>query len=89
MLGKTTDGKLLFGYARLPWLDYLEPALSAREPKVVKKDCLKITVEVQNFGQVTSKPTKLLIVDSLPFRKPEVATGRITSYNVCYTKLLR
>ena len=33
LLGKTSDGKLLFGYARLPWLDYVEPALSARLPE--------------------------------------------------------
>ncbi|GAB4107870.1 glycoside hydrolase family protein [Echinicola sediminis] len=58
MLGKTSKGKLLFGYARLPWLDYLEPALSARLPKIEGEE---LTVEVQNFGQVKSGPAKVKV----------------------------
>ncbi len=38
LIGKTTNGKLLFGYARLPWVDYLQPALSARLPKITNKN---------------------------------------------------
>ena len=34
LLGKTAEGKLLFGYAQLPWLNYLEPALSPRLPRL-------------------------------------------------------
>lgn len=30
LLGRTSEGKLLFGYCRLPWIDYIEPVLSAR-----------------------------------------------------------
>lgn len=62
MLGKTTEGKLLFGYARLPGVDYLMPALSARLPEIetVGKN-VKIRLEVQNFGQVPSDPTSVRI----------------------------
>jgi hypothetical protein len=63
LLGRTSDGKLLFGYARLPWVDYLEPALSPRAPKIDKKgDGFTIAVEVQNFGQVASRPAAMQIV---------------------------
>ena len=31
LLGKTADGKLLFGYSRLPGIKYIEPVLSARK----------------------------------------------------------
>lgn len=56
LLGKTAAGKLLFGYARLPWLNYLEPALSARLPQFFVKDGKgAVELEVQNFGQVDSE----------------------------------
>lgn len=62
LLGRTSSGTLLFGYARLPWIDYLQPALSARLPDVTKKKkSTKIEVEIQNFGQVTSTPTDIKI----------------------------
>ena len=38
LIGRTKEGELLFGYARLPWLDYLEPALSSCLPVLRKKD---------------------------------------------------
>ncbi|MGQ7870744.1 glycoside hydrolase family protein [Sunxiuqinia sp. sy24] len=62
LLGKTKQGKLLFGYARLPWLVYEEPILSARKPMVVEKDG-KTTVrfEVSNFGQVASQATTVVV----------------------------
>ena len=55
LLGKTSQGKLLYGYARLPWLDYLEPALSSRLPVLqTNASGYEIEVEIQNFGQVAS-----------------------------------
>jgi len=62
LLGKTGDGELLFGYARLPWLNYIEPVLSARLPAITKgNDTYQLKIEVQNFGQVSSEPTPILI----------------------------
>jgi len=76
LLGKTSRGKLLFGYARLPWLNYLEPALSARMPKMTEKaDGFHIAVEVQNFGQVASEPADLKIIYCTIDQDVEVATG--------------
>jgi hypothetical protein len=62
LMGKTKQGKLLFGYARLPWLDYNQQALSCKYPELsLDRKKLKIEVEVQNFGQVASKPSKIEI----------------------------
>jgi hypothetical protein len=78
LLGKTTRGKLLFGYARLPWLSYIEPALSARMPKFVRNDDgFNIAVEVRNFGQVTSEPANLRIMYRTNDRDVEVAAGTV------------
>ena len=74
LLGKNSTGKLLFGYARLPWLNYLEPALSPRAPEVTRRDAkTQVTVEVENFGQVKSEeaPVRLSFTDA--FGRP-VAT---------------
>jgi alpha-L-fucosidase 2 len=78
LLGKTPQGKLLFGYARLPWLDYIEPALSARMPKITETaQGFHIAVEVQNFGQVTSEPAPLKIMHLSDEREQELATGLV------------
>ncbi|MHC4120227.1 MAG: glycoside hydrolase family protein [Planctomycetota bacterium] len=78
LLGKTATGKLLFGYARLPWLNYIEPALSARMPRIVAKERgFDITVEVQNFGQVASEPTELGIVKKANGREVELVAGTV------------
>jgi hypothetical protein len=58
MLGKDKKGKMIFGYARLPWINFIEPILSARKP-VFKNG--KLTVIVENHGQVTSKPSFLTL----------------------------
>ncbi|WP_139958687.1 glycoside hydrolase family protein [Flavicella sediminum] len=58
MLGKTKKGALLFGYARLPWLEYIAPILSARKPEYKNGE---FTVVVENDGQVASKKTFLTI----------------------------
>jgi hypothetical protein len=78
LLAKTTRGKLLFGYARLPWLSYIEPALSARMPKFVRNDNgFSVSVEVRNFGQVTSEPANLRIMYRTNDRDVEVAAGTV------------
>jgi hypothetical protein len=78
LLGKTSSGKLLFGYARLPWLNYLEAVLSASPPSIAKKgDDFMIAVEVQNFGQVASKPAPLKVVCNTDGREVEAASGTL------------
>lgn len=62
LVGKTADGKLLFGYARLPWLNYLQPALSARLPKIIKdKNTCTAEIQIQNFGQILSEKAEVKV----------------------------
>lgn len=58
LIGKTTSGKLLYGYARLPWISYNDPILSARMP-IFASDSPDISVVVENFGQIASKKAVL------------------------------
>lgn len=60
LLGKTKKGQLLFGFAKLPWVDYIQPILSAKAPLFLKtSNGFKITIEVANFGQVASEKSSL------------------------------
>lgn len=62
LLGKTNRGELLFGYARLPRVNYIEPILSARLSEISKGiDGWHLKIEVQNFGQVPSEPAPIEI----------------------------
>ncbi|WP_339880637.1 glycoside hydrolase family protein [uncultured Algoriphagus sp.] len=56
MLGKDRNGEMVFGYSRLPWVDYNQAILSARKPEILKEKGI-VSVKVENFGQVNSKKT--------------------------------
>jgi hypothetical protein len=78
MLGRKRDGTLFFGYARLPWVDYMEPALSARMPDFVQVDGKSaLSVEVQNFGQVSSTDVEVSIYVIHDGQAEEVASGAV------------
>ena len=80
MIGKTSAGKLLFGYARLPWVSFNEPILSALLPVITANDKgFTLKVEVQNFGQVASKTDKLKVTYLKDGNEVEVALGTIPS----------
>lgn len=71
LLGRTSDGKLLFGYCRLPWVHYDEPILTVRRPQVTSQDEKRVLrIEVSNHGQVASKPSEIQV---------EVANLRLVS----------
>jgi hypothetical protein len=60
LIGKTPQGKLLYGYARLPYVNYIEPLLSALAPVfTLRTDGVELSVEVKNFGQVASQEATL------------------------------
>ena len=78
LLGKTSMGNMLFGYARLPWVNYIEPILSARLPEIsAGSDDCHIKIEVQNFGQVPSEPTPLEIGYILTGQIVNMASGNV------------
>ena len=90
LLGRTRQGKLLFGYARLPWLNYLEPILSASLPTLADPaEGRTFHVEVQNFGQVasTSAPLKILVGPDDP--TTEIASGSVSALGPFEKTVLR
>ena len=78
MLGKTKKGNLLFAYCRLPEINYKEPYLSARKPEfITDENGFVAKVEMQNFGQVASKPSTLKIQYIIDDKTIEIASARI------------
>lgn len=75
LLGKYKNGKLLLGYARLPWVEYIEPILSARLP--VLKASNNLEVEVENFGQISSKKANLKVELINGQETDEIASAKI------------
>lgn len=80
LLGKTSEGKLLFAYARLPWLNYNEPALSTRLPIFTETEgATTIKLEVQNFGQIKSGEPNVEIFLSTGEKYISIASQKIDS----------
>lgn len=62
MIGRNKAGNLIYGYARLPYVDYRPAILSARCP-VYDSGKGELKVEVQNFGLSASKETEVVIMN--------------------------
>lgn len=78
LIGKYKDGRMLYGYARLPYIDYIEPILSARAAVFTKSGKgLECTVEVQNFGQVSSKKALVEVGYKQEGKTIKVASGMV------------
>lgn len=78
LLGKTKTGKLIFGYALLPWVNKLEPIMSARLPIfTLGNNGFDIKVHIDNYGQVTSKGNELLLTYTKNSQQIELGRGKI------------
>lgn len=78
LIGKYKNGKMLYGYARLPYADYTEPVLSARAPSFHQTEKgWNCDIEIQNFGQVASKASSLKLEYTIDGKKVNVASGNI------------
>lgn len=78
LIGKYKNGRMLYGYARLPYIDYIESILSARAPVFTKSGKgLECTVEVQNFGQVESKKALVEVGYKKEGKTIKVASGMV------------
>ncbi len=78
LIGRYKNGKMLYGYARLPFVDYLEPILSARAPVLTEKGYkVSYTVEVQNFGQVASSEASVRLAYTKEGKTINVASAKI------------
>ncbi len=78
LIGKRKDGTLLYGYARLPGVSYMEPILSVGAPRFELKNKNGIcTVEVQNFGLVASNEATVKVEYLTDKKKVKVGSGRV------------
>lgn len=76
LLGKNKQGKLLFGYSRLPGVSYIEPALSARKP-IIDSSSNELKVDVENFGQVSSQKSTIHVYKINGEENIEIGFGSI------------
>ena len=78
LIGKYKNGRMLYGYARLPYIDYIESILSARAPVFTKSGKgLECKVEVRNFGQVGSKKALVEVAYKKEGKTIKVASGMV------------
>lgn len=62
LLGRKKNGELIYGYTRLPSVQYITPLLSARKPVAEKADgTLRFKVMVENYGMTASSPCRIRI----------------------------
>jgi hypothetical protein len=79
LIGRTTAGSLLYGYARLPYVNYLEPVVSAKIPTfTARPQSVDVSVEVENFGQVASPETTLRLTVEKDGKWLDAGKGNIT-----------
>ncbi len=78
LIGKYKNGKMLYGYTRLPYIDYIIPELSATAPVFyMSEKGLTCKVEVQNFGQVPSSKTSIKVEYDNNGKITTVSSGNI------------
>ena len=70
LLGRDKKGKLLFGYASLPYVDYKPAILSGLRP-VYHSEKNELTIEIENFGLSASKTTLVLPLQSGTWQEKE------------------
>lgn len=72
LIGRSTKGELLYGYARLPYVDYAPALLSARCPQYDKESGV-LKVRVGNWGLSASQQAQLEVLCD----GKTVATGQV------------
>ncbi|WP_321479481.1 glycoside hydrolase family protein [uncultured Bacteroides sp.] len=78
LIGKKKSGDMLYGYARLPYVNYVEPILSARAPHFQLENARQYcSIEVQNFGQVASFAVQLKIEMVKMGKKKQIVSGKV------------
>lgn len=79
LIGRYKNGKLLFGYTRVPWVEYEPSILSALRPEFTQgTGKTTISMVVENFGLVTSKPETLKLQVQSPDGLKEIAAGTVS-----------
>lgn len=76
LIGKSKKGKLLYGYTRVPWLNYKQSILSARKPSF-SAEGKPHTVVVENFGEVRSKKATIYLYQLHNDQRTLIANGKL------------
>ena len=63
LLGKKKDGHMVFGYSKLPCVDYTPALVSTRRPKLAD-DGKSVSVIVENYGLSESQPVRIKIMSN-------------------------
>ena len=61
LIGKDAKGQMVFGYARLPYVDYQPALLSARRPRYDKEQG-NLVVTVENYGLSASQAAEIEVL---------------------------
>lgn len=78
LIGKTSSGEILYGYARLPSMDYNDPILSARIPVFTPEaKGMNLNMEIENFGQIESDKTTLKVICFIDGKKKEIGKAKV------------
>ncbi|CAA6692377.1 MULTISPECIES: glycoside hydrolase family protein [unclassified Lentimonas] len=86
LLGKTTGGKILYGWSRLPGVVYKVPVLSALSPKFEFTEVgLEAYVAVTNFGEVDSEASVVKILSG----QQVIAAGKVRPLKPFETSMVR
>lgn len=92
LIGKKRDGTMLFGYARLPYVNYQPTMLSSCRPQYNQTN-QSLQIKIDNFGLTSSKPTTVevwmenrllgsqLIEPLAPYESIEVKLSEIVAKN--------
>jgi hypothetical protein len=92
LIGRSMSGKMLYGYARLPYDNYMEPILSARAPSFSQLNKgWAMGIEVQNFGQIASQTASLKMEYIKNGKNIKIGSAKISplkSYEKTTLKLL-
>ncbi|MEX0320849.1 MAG: glycoside hydrolase family protein [Puniceicoccaceae bacterium] len=78
LLGKTSKGKILYGWARLPGAEPTVPMLSALSPKFEYTPAgLEAYVEVTNFGEMDSPMSTVKVLAGKEGKEQVIAMGSV------------
>lgn len=76
LIGKDKSGKMLFGFTRVPWINYNPPILSARKPVFSNvSGGTEIKIKVENFGETVSTVSQLQLFYLQ--NEKEIAVGKV------------
>ena len=78
MIGRDTEGRMVYGYARLPYVNYRPAIVSALRPTGDGKRLTGVVVE--NFGLSASKPMTLRVTDDKGTLLAKGSLGAIEPY---------